>query len=248
MEEASIFVHVAVSDISGKVSAACRTPGLAPPRPIPGTLPPGHLAGPVSPPAKWVVGASDLHVLQPLQPSPQPSLLSLLTPVSQGPRFSVHLWKGASWLCSQPLASLDGGPSLSPQFCAPGLGGASEWWAARCAWGARVVLPLTVSLLPPPWPEVLPGTAPQAARLLPTVKPSVCPASACLRGLCAQLSVSHGLHSVSLVLQWASPCPKSTFRRTVPLGARRYPSARAAEPARPPPACSGRPISIRDSW
>lgn len=53
-------------------------------------------------------------------------------------------------------------------------------------------------------------------------------------------------HSVSLVLQWASVCPKSTFRSTALLGARRYPSTGAAWPARPPPACSGHPVSIRE--
>lgn len=65
MEEASIFVHVAVSDISGKVSATCRA-NCCPeeahqrqpqPQPHPIHAPramrsSGHLAGTVSPPVK----------------------------------------------------------------------------------------------------------------------------------------------------------------------------------------------------
>lgn len=40
MEEASIFVHVAVSDISGKVSATCGASCLSNPWPLP-----SHVAG-----------------------------------------------------------------------------------------------------------------------------------------------------------------------------------------------------------
>lgn len=63
MEEASIFVHVAVSDISGKVSVTCkvtccweRVPQPQPqPQPIrvPGAMrPSAYLDGPVSPSTK----------------------------------------------------------------------------------------------------------------------------------------------------------------------------------------------------
>lgn len=89
MEEASIFVHVAVSDISGKVRA-CRTPASSEPQSHPSHAarvagPPGYLAGPVSPPAKWVVGAPRLSARS-------PSLSSLPSPsASQDPWSSVRL-------------------------------------------------------------------------------------------------------------------------------------------------------------
>lgn len=65
MEEASIFVHVAVSDISGKVSATCKVTccwkGVPQPQPhpirVPGAMrPSAYLDGPVSPSTKRVAG------------------------------------------------------------------------------------------------------------------------------------------------------------------------------------------------
>lgn len=92
MEEASIFVHVAVSDISGKVSATCRAPavrkGRASPTPSPAPAltpgpapdrrplgPSGHLTGPVSAPAPqhfWPAAGWGLALLsQPAEPRAQ---------------------------------------------------------------------------------------------------------------------------------------------------------------------------------
>lgn len=52
MEEASIFVHVAISDISGKVSSTHRTTGTTPAVTPRAMRPSGYLTGPVSPSVK----------------------------------------------------------------------------------------------------------------------------------------------------------------------------------------------------
>ena len=79
--------------------------------------------------------------------------------------------------------------------------------------------------------------------MLPAGAPTGLPAPSCVRGRpvcpvspsprCTPAVGVSRPHSVSLVLQWASVCPKSNFRSTALLGARRYPSAGAAWPARP---------------
>lgn len=208
MEEASIFVHVAVSDISGKVRAACRTPVPPQPRcqvcrvswvPCWACFSTGQVGGggtaaqpplPISlePPQSFCVSGSLV-----LRPS-----LALL-PVPRIP----------GWGTSPVSPFLSSGPRRGP-VCGgvSGMHGGLAW-----SW-----CPLSLSCHLH-GPKVLPGTVPQAARLLPAVQPPVCPASACVRGLLARLSASHSRHSVSLVLQWPPPCPKSTFRRTVLLGA-----------------------------
>lgn len=120
MEEASIFVHVAVSDISGKVSAACRTTGLAP-APVPpqpccqGRWASWLLTGPVSTPAEWAVGAPDLCVPRPLWP---PSLL----PVFPEPPHAFCV-SGSPVL--RPSLAGRGPPGFAPRPRVPGWGSSS---------------------------------------------------------------------------------------------------------------------------
>lgn len=105
-------------------------------------------------------------------------------------------------------------------------------WSVRHTRGSACLPALTVSLLPR-------SSAPGAA----SGDPAGLPAPSCVRGRpvcpvspsprCTPAVGVSRPHSVSLVLQWASVCPKSTFRSTALLGAQRYPSAGAAWPARP---------------
>lgn len=104
-------------------------------------------------------------------------------------------------------------------------------WSVRHTRGSERLPELTVSLLPR---SSAPGAGGGPAGLAaPSCTPGrpVCPVSPSPR--CTPAVGVSRPHSVSLVLQWASVCPKSTFRSTALLGARRYPSAGAGWPARP---------------
>ncbi|KAK2105677.1 hypothetical protein P7K49_015191 [Saguinus oedipus] len=223
MEEASIFVHVAVSDISGKGVLE----GLAPEPPVLTSDPRASCGslGQCGAPVPCATNAC-LTLLGALQASPH-SVATWLLDMDR-----VHV-------CPPASASARGDRSAGPaalQSWQPSQLGPSALWvllaiAAHTAQGACPGPTLTLSC-----PEVPSGPC----RLPPIHSSSPRPRGS-PHGCCGRLTRP----SISLVLQSASLWPQSTFRSAAPLGALKVPGAR--DSAARHPCMQAMPISIRDS-
>lgn len=262
MEEASIFVHVAVSDISGKVSATykvtCRKGIPAPPYPSILCLVDILMGLCLQPGRGW--RGLPMHLRQPYLRGPWSFQAPLVPPISPGPLCCLGPWFSAQVLdvcLALPLSSPH--PSTftprkgllplpqcaeprGPQFCVRGPAGSCRRWSVRHTRGSeRLPGPTSLSCLAPP-PGCWRGPREPRSSVVHPGRP-VC---LCLRLLAAYLL---GVSRLTLSLWSCSGllCVQSLLFEHSSVGSSKVLDAGAGWPARPHLHAPGHPVSICDS-